>query len=310
MPFVTSRPDDAPGFDLTVVVPTKGRPELCGEALAAAEVVQSRTGLRFDVVVVEQGERPAYPIPDGFRGRWVFTDRSGASMARNIGLDMALAPHVMFVDDDAVMQPTVAELVADLHRSGGDLVVGAMVSPGGRSVRGGDRRAVLRPWNAFRLFVEPTAVWSVAALRAVGGFDERLGQGNPLGCEEGIEAVARLVRRTRGAPDVVRFVPEVAVVHPDLRSAPPVKSRMYGAGTSGLVIVAPSWWAVGYSVVSLVRRCAGALVALLRRDRPGFAHRAGWIAGWFEGPFIARRERRRPRRGATPSLVVRVDTGR
>lgn len=305
-----TRPDDAAEFDLTVVVPTKGRPELCVEALGAVEAVRSRTGLRFDVVVVEQGERPEYPIPDGFRGRWVFTVQAGASMARNIGLDLALAPYVMFVDDDAVMQPAVAELVADLRSSGGDVVAGSMVSPGGRSVRGGDRRAVLRPWNAFHLFVEPTAVWSVPALRSVGGFDERLGQNNPLGCEEGIEAVARLARRTPGVRKVARFVPAVVVVHPDLRSAPLAKARMYGAGTSGLMVVTPSWWVVGYSVVSLVRRCAGLLVALVRRDRSGLEHRAGWITGWFEGLLIARRERRRPRRGPTPSLVVRVDTGR
>lgn len=280
-------------FDLTVVIPSLGRPDLCLASIAAVDAVRRATGLRIDLIVVEQGAEQTYPIPADFDGRWLFSTGSGTSFARNVGLDHARAAIVMFVDDDAELRPTFVAMLDEIRTSGAPLVCGRMMGHDGTAIRGGEVPAEVRPWNAFHHFVEPAAAWDTAVLREVGGFDERFGPPNSLGAEEGAELLARIARVTdRRVP----FVPVDAIVHPALGTTPPDKARRYGAGNAGLLVLRPGGWTLCYVAAGLARRVVGTVVAAARRDRAGFAHRRAWLRGWVAGPFVAWRLRGTPAR--------------
>jgi GT2 family glycosyltransferase len=90
--------------DISVVIPTAGRPELLRAALESL-TTQTLPRERFEVVVVQDG--------DGSDWAWRELDRelvltthqiesSGISAAKNLGLFAARAPIVFFFDDDDV----------------------------------------------------------------------------------------------------------------------------------------------------------------------------------------------------------------
>ena len=288
--------------ELTVVIPTFQRPDLCLGSIAAVEHISEATGIDIDLVVVEQGPEPSYPIPSGFSGRWLFTRRVGVSSARNLGLAQADAPFVIFVDDDAELLAGIGAVLETCREPRVDVVCGRMVATDGTVIRGADRPRRVRPWNAFNLFVEPATVWRTAAIRRLGGFDERLGPPFRLGAEEGAGLLASLSRGRRGRRHV--FVPVDLVVHPALEAAPDDKARRYGAGASSLIVLAPGAWSVVYGAVSVVRRLGGLITRLVRRDGPGASHRRAWLRGFASGIGAGWSVRREPRNLPTLDVVV------
>ncbi|NNH21685.1 glycosyltransferase [Pseudokineococcus marinus] len=93
---------------VTVVIPTKDRPELLLRAIAAVQD-QDYEGVVETVVVVDEGGR----TPDGMPSRpgrplsVVANDRSpGLAGARNAGVDRVSTPFVAFCDDDDVWHPS------------------------------------------------------------------------------------------------------------------------------------------------------------------------------------------------------------
>ena len=286
---------------LSVVVPTLGRETLCRDAIGSVVSMAGRTGLDIELIVVEQGDRPGYAIAPDFDGTWLFSRTRGASFARNVGLERATRPTVLFLDDDGVAVDGIADLVAAREESGAAMVCGRMTTPEGEVARGGDRAGEVSSINAFRFFVEGSAVWDRERLLAIGGFDERLGPPNRFGAEEGAEALARLLRDGGEG----RYLPVDALVHPALDRAPADKAFRYGRGTAGIAWAGPSTWTFVYAAASAVRRTGGALRALVRRDRDGFEHRACWLGGFAFGVLTGWRLRRRPNRLAERELIER-----
>ncbi|WP_166657408.1 glycosyltransferase family 2 protein [Ilumatobacter fluminis] len=291
--------------ELTVVIPTYQRPDLCRRSIASVRRVAEVIDVDIDLIVVEQGAEPSYSIPLDFSGRWLYSHRSGVSYARNLGLAHAETPYVIFVDDDAELLPGVSELLDAARQPGVDVVCGRMISSGGTTIRGTDRPRRIRPWNAFRLFVEPAAVWRTDSMNVVDGFDERLGPANRLGAEEGAGLLARLSRTPGGRQ---AFVPADVVVHPELGSTPDDKARRYGAGTSGLMVLAPGTWSTIYAMSSVTRRVGGVIRSRLRGDRAGVAHRRAWLRGFASGVRTARSLRASPRNTPAADVLVRVES--
>jgi glycosyltransferase involved in cell wall biosynthesis len=170
----------------TVVVPTRDRHDLVGEA------VDSALGQRdadVEVVVVDDGSRDPVQLPTDPRLRVVRHLRSrGVSAARNLGISLATTPYVAFLDDDDRMRPQLVarslELVSrsDLPTPVAALTAVAVVDTDGRT------RDVRRPPAALprgsHFSLEPatpgrgylskqTLVAPREALLTVGGFDER-----------------------------------------------------------------------------------------------------------------------------------------
>jgi GT2 family glycosyltransferase len=97
---VTSR------MDASVIIPTKDRPlELmrCLRALA-----EQQTSRRFEVIVVDDGSSPPIrpaelePLPNV---RLIQSGGVGPAAARNRGIHAALAPFILFTDDDTAPSP-------------------------------------------------------------------------------------------------------------------------------------------------------------------------------------------------------------
>ena len=199
----------------SVVVCTRERPDLlrtCLQSVAVAVTVAPGT----DVVIVEQGAPSAQRICDevGLAATVVTDDWRGASRARNFGLRAARGDVVLFTDDDCEV-PRV--WIADHQRAlADDRVIASLGRVAGLS-RDDDtqdpaalparHRAGSPPWvigHASNLAAR------TSALRAIGGFDERIGPGSGgTVAGEDADVIVRLLRRgtvVSGTGDPVRHV--------------------------------------------------------------------------------------------------------
>jgi GT2 family glycosyltransferase len=198
-------------LQVSVVVPTHGRPELLGRCLAAlaAQTLQRRA---YEIVVVADGrdERTRAAVEaSGCGARYVeLPQRRGPAAARNAGWRAAAADVVAFTDDDT--EPAPDWLAAGLAAlaAGCDAVAGRVVMPIGRAPTDYERDSARL---ADAEFVTANCFVRTAMLRAVGGFDERF----TLAWREDSDLQFELL--ARGA--VVRRAPRAVVVHP-VRPAP------------------------------------------------------------------------------------------
>ena len=175
-------------LQLSVVVPTHGRPEPL-EQLLLALGRQTLSHAAFEVIVVDDGGRPAASIDlEGlpFRCRLTQQAHGGPASARNVGLALAAAPIVLLLTDDAVPAPDLLERHVAAHRDLGEAsaVLGsfrfserARRSPFTRLL---DESDLFQPFSALtdgERYGWPF-VWTsnlsapTEALLAAGGFDE------------------------------------------------------------------------------------------------------------------------------------------
>ncbi len=181
---------------LTVVVPTRDRPELLDRCLTA---LAGELEPRDEVVVVDSGPAavPAGPVAARHGVRLVSLAEPGASKARNAGWRAATHERVAFIDDDCLVAPRWRDCIT---ASGADFVLGAVsehpddvAAEHPASVVTGtegavvDRDGPLQPGGAGNMIV------SRAALERVGGFDEHLGPGTWFASAEDLDLFDRLV---------------------------------------------------------------------------------------------------------------------
>jgi GT2 family glycosyltransferase len=102
MVFAMSRPA------LSVVIPTYMREALLWDSVRGL-VPQLRPG--DEILVIDQN-RPPLGVPADLSGAWlklVWLDRPSLTRARNLGLERARSPLVVFLDDDIVPDPGLLE---------------------------------------------------------------------------------------------------------------------------------------------------------------------------------------------------------
>lgn len=178
---------------LTVVVPTRDRPELLDRCLSAL----STELLAGDQVVVVDSAPVAHPARPRTQVDLVQLAEPGASRARNAGWRAARHAHIAFVDDDvlvaagwrrALTTPDVDFVLGRVEEHPDDAPVQHPLAltpmDTGTAV---DRDGPLVPGGAGNLLVRRTA------LEAVGGFDEQLGPGTWFASAEDLDLVDRLV---------------------------------------------------------------------------------------------------------------------
>ena len=207
---------DARSIELSVVVPTKGRPQYlrgCLSALRGSDFPRER----FEVVIVNDGggEETAAVI-DAFSEllstRVIVPARSGPSAARNAGVRAAAGRFVALTDDDCEPAPGwISALHAALDESPDAAVGGRTLNGVTDSAAAIASQAVVdalhghmnRSPQAPRFFASSNLALGAAAFDAVGGFDEgfRYAEDREF-CERWLRSGRRLVR----APE--------AVVHP------------------------------------------------------------------------------------------------
>jgi glycosyltransferase involved in cell wall biosynthesis len=114
---------------LSVVVPTRDRPDALRACLAA--LADQRDAGSIEFVVVDDGS-----VAGGSVARIVSTLRdsrcvrqpaAGVSAARNTGVRAARAPLVLFTDDDCIVQPGWAATLRRRLEAGADVVAGSTV---------------------------------------------------------------------------------------------------------------------------------------------------------------------------------------
>ncbi|MGG5812414.1 glycosyltransferase family 2 protein [Falsiroseomonas sp. CW058] len=215
-----------------------------------------------------------------------------ANHARNLGLRAARGNVVAFPDDDCLYPAGVLDRVADAFAADPALAVltGPAASPAGGLGSG--------RWRAEGGPIDVTNVWTSVIefnlwLRrpvalALGGFDEAMGPGSPLGSAEGNDLVMRAV----AAGHAARYDPALRVVHPDKRlsDVAVARARLYGRGL-GFALRrhrAP----LSTTLPFAVRPLGGVALSLLRgrpRDAAYYAMTfAGRAAGFLRGSAAAR----------------------
>ena len=105
--------------EISVVIPTRNRAALLDESLAslAAQTASSR----FEVIVVSDGSTDdTSAVCDRWAARMplvlVESPAAGISVAKNIGVDAATAPLLLFFDDDDVADPDLVARHLEMHR--------------------------------------------------------------------------------------------------------------------------------------------------------------------------------------------------
>lgn len=206
-----------PSDHLTVVVPTRDRPERLEACLDALDLLDVRP---LEIIVVDSASSDrAATAPALRRGLVVVRcDLPGASRARNAGWEVAAGQIVAFVDDDVRVRSDWASSICQPF--GVDdvvLVTGGVVAgePVGAEV--GDRPpvavtddVVAGPFDRSSLGnvgASANLVVRRSALESVGGFDVLLGAGARFRAAEDLDLFDRLLDVGRGwhVPEAVGF---------------------------------------------------------------------------------------------------------
>lgn len=273
--------------EISVVVSTIGRPEqlrrlvrsLCVEharvALELVVVDQSATGSARAVL---EAEAPPYP--------WtVATSARGVSRGRNAGLALARGGIVTFPDDDCWYPGSTLRGVVDLLATSPDVGCTTMLRDGaGRPVmlRWSDAPGPVTRRNYYRTSIGPTVVARTAAVRGIGGYDERIGPGagTPYGSCEDADVLVRLLEM-----GTVRYHPELTVHHDALGpgESATLAEKMYGYGYGQGWFWRRHHYPTRDRAWFLGRKCAKVALGVCRGRRDAVAPDAAFVRGALGG---------------------------
>lgn len=240
--------------DVTVCICTHNRPSYlrdCLEGLCRQTVGPDR----FSILVVDsasdhdvsaQISRLVAAIPNA---RMVRTERTGVSLARNVGAADTDSGYIAYIDDDAIAEPDWIEQILHVIGEDGPALIGGRILPlweaplpawwpsslrgslsiieveGRGEYRGSGLPAGLEPYGANMIVHLP-------ALRAVGGFGEASGRvGDTLLSDEEVQLAWRL----QAAGYSARYDSRIVVQHQiqAARLTPSwLLSRLYWQGVS------------------------------------------------------------------------------
>jgi GT2 family glycosyltransferase len=215
VPLRDSEPEQVPGF--TIAVTTCGRPDALDHCLAGILAGTARPG---ELIVVDQepSER-SRAVCERHGAVHLAQARLGLSAARNLALAHATGAVLATTDDDCIPDPGWLAALADaLTRAPAVVGVTGPIAPNGtrppgmysvsgrESLEPRDYSGRMPPWRVGSggNFAAPVDV-----LRALGGWDERLGAGSAGRAAEDSELFYRLL--VSGA--TLRYEPRALVRH-------------------------------------------------------------------------------------------------
>ncbi|WP_270935761.1 glycosyltransferase family 2 protein [Falsiroseomonas oryzae] len=274
----------------SLVMATRGRTAEVAEFLDS--VLAQQPAAEAEVIVVDQnGDGRLDAVLAPFAGRIALThlrsEVANANHARNLGLRAARGAIVGFPDDDCLYPPGVLDRVAAAFEADPALMVltGPAESPAGGlgSGRWRDAAGPIDATNAWTSVIEFNLWLRRPLALALGGFDEGMGPGTPIGSAEGNDLVLRAV----SAGHAARYEPTLRVIHPDKRltDVATARARLYGRGL-GFALrrhgVPPAVW-----LPFAVRPLGGALLSLAKGRPRDAAYYAMTLLGRAEG-FLRR----------------------
>jgi glycosyltransferase involved in cell wall biosynthesis len=209
---------------LTVVVPTRDRPEMLAACLAA---LRADLADADEIVVADSASADARAVAAAAElagARVVRCDRPGASLARNAGWRESRHELVAFVDDDVRVRPGWADaLVAGFADDGIGFVSGRVVVPVEQAaaerpvaISSRTERERLHPGLSGDLGASANLAVRRRALVGVGGFDETLGPGSWAASAEDLDLLDRLFRDGWTG----QFEPQAVAEHDQWRTRP------------------------------------------------------------------------------------------
>ncbi|MFI5053770.1 MAG: glycosyltransferase family 2 protein [Acidimicrobiia bacterium] len=192
----------APEPEISVVIPTRRRPQFLPRSVAA--VLHQDEPPPFEVIVVNDDDAPiGCSLPDDPRVRVVESRSPGVTSARNTGIAAARAPIVAFTDDDTNV---TSGWLAAIQRAFADHPEALGVE--GPVVYGREPDFLYEHVPAPVLpggFCTCNVAYRVEAIAGVGGFDERFRVAGGEDIDLGLRIAAR--------GDVI-VVPDMVVEHP------------------------------------------------------------------------------------------------
>jgi GT2 family glycosyltransferase len=285
---------------ISVAVATCGRPEALARCLAA---LADGTARPREVIVVDQA--PSQQARDAVRAvvdlpaRYIEQPRLGLSASRNLALAAATGPVFAVTDDDCVpARDWVAAIGAGFAREPAPAAVtGPIATLGPRPPRGHaislrssrepqDFSGRMLPWDAGS---GANFAASRELLRALGGWDERLGAGSPGQAAEDADLLYRILRS--GA--TIRYDP-AAVVHHEWqtweRRLRTRTSYAHGVGAMcGLWLLRGDAYALRMLLAYVRLHTVRLAAAARRRDRARVAEHGRALAGLVPGLLYAAR---------------------
>jgi len=282
------------GDAITVAVATMDRPEGLARALRA--LLDGRV-LPAQMVVVDQGARDASETLRAFGGAPVplvhlRQARRGLSVSRNAAAAATRTPALAVTDDDCVPDAGwVAAIARALASPEVDAVSGRVLplGPPTPDTFEVSARSSERPVD----FTAPVAPWEAGTggnfavrldrLRAVGGYDERLGTGTPGRAAEDLDLLHRLLR----AGFRVRYAPDALVLHerqPRARRLAASEGYAHGVGAMcALWARRGDAYALPVLARYLVMQARGTVGGLRARDAFELQQRARAVLGLGRG---------------------------
>ncbi len=259
---------------------------------AEAIIVDQNADARLDAVLA--------PFAGRLRLLHLRSDVANANHARNLGLAAASGALVGFPDDDCLYPQGVLARVAAAFAADPALALltGPAESPAGGLGSGRWREAggVIDAANVWTSVIEFNLWLRRPVALALGGFDDAMGPGTPLGSAEGNDLVLRAI----AAGHQARYDPALRVIHPDKRltDVATARARLYGRGLGFALrrhgVPAATW------LPFAVRPIGGAALSLLKGRPRDAGYYAMTLLGRAEG-FL--------RRDATAGRVRPAMTG-
>jgi glycosyltransferase involved in cell wall biosynthesis len=269
----------------SLVMATRGRTAEIG-AFIESLLAQGRPDV--ELIVVDQNEDDRLgPVLAPYEGRLTLTRlrsaRANANHARNLGLRAARGAIVGFPDDDCLYPPGLLDRVTACFNASPAVAVltGPAESPSG-GLGSGRWRQEAGPIDAATVWTSVIEfnLWLCRKLAlALGGFDEAMGPGTPLGSAEGNDLVLRAV----AAGHAARYEPSLRVIHPDKRLTEVAvgRARLYGRGLGFALrrhgVGARIW------LPFAIRPLGGAALSLLKGRPRDAAYYAMTLLGRAEG---------------------------
>jgi GT2 family glycosyltransferase len=276
---------------LSVVVPTRDRPEMLATCLAA---LVADLGPHDEVVVADSASLRAGEIAQvaaAAGARLVRCEVKGAARARNAGWQAALHPEVAFIDDDVTVLPGWADALAGHTGAGTAFAAGRTVAPAGYSGEAASVTQARPPEvvaTAGPFLASNNLLVRREVLVSVGGFDERLGPGTWFEAGEDLELLDRVL--ATGATG--RYCHDAVAVHEQWRDTAQRRRLQwsYGKGMGARCAAAARRRpGDGWRLLPDVLRLKG-LRTLIGRARPAGAELpdgSADVSGWA-GPVLWR----------------------
>ncbi len=224
---------------VSVIIPTRNRPDLIGNAVGS---VLRNTYPDFDILVVDQSDddQTAKVVQrlaaDHPALRYLHLNRPGLSGAYNAGVRETRGQLLAFTDDDCVAPPdwvaAVARAFSDAPAA--DILYGQVLLPPALADAQGivptlsiSKRRYLSQRDGFQIYGMGA---NFAARRElferIGGFDEALGGGGPLRSSQDFDFQYRVYL----AGGTTLLCPDVQVDHYGLRTSAQWPSTLYAYG--------------------------------------------------------------------------------